>query len=137
MLSIYIDDLLIATPGSFTDHLNSFRKIFTVLQNQNFSLKLEKSYFCCKSVKFQGYELSTEGILPFCDKLDIIRSFPIPGNRNQLQHFLGVCTYYRQFSACHSNFVDFFRTFSKESGPWNWTPEHTRVFNDLKENFAN
>ena len=137
VLTIYIDDLLIATPGSFTDHLNSLRKIFTILQNQNFSLKLEKSHFCCKSVKFLGYELSTEGILLFCDKLDVTRSFPIPGNRNQLQQFLGVCTYYRQFSVRHSNFVDFFRTLLKESGPWNWTSEHTRVFNDLKENFAN
>lgn len=45
VLSMYIDDFLIATRGSFYDHLHALEGIFDVLQKKNFTLKLSKSLF--------------------------------------------------------------------------------------------
>ena len=82
-------------------------------------------------------QLSTEGILPPPDRLEIIRNFPIPESRLNLQQFLGLCTYYRQFNMRHANYVGPFRGLLKESNPWIWTSEHTLAFDELKRNFAN
>ena len=136
-LTIYIDDLLIATSGTFNNHIDKISEVFEVLQCQNFTLNLEMSIFCKRLVKFLGYELSTEGILLPSDRLEIIRNFPIPESRLNLQQFLGLCTYYRQFSMRLSNYVDPFRDLLKESNAWIWTSEHTLAFDELKRNFSN
>ena len=135
-LTIYIDDLLIATSGNFNNYINKISEVFEVSQSQNFTLNLAKSIYCKRSVKFFGYKLSTEGILPPLYRLEIIRNFPIPESRLNLQQFLGLCTYYRQFSIRHSNYVDPFRGLLKKSNPWIWTLEHTLAFDELKRNFA-
>lgn len=92
-LTMYVDDYLIATRGSFSDHLDAICNIFTVLQLNNFTLKLDKSIFCEKKVNFLGFELSTDGIRPLSEKLDSISKFKKPKNRKELQSFIGVCTY--------------------------------------------
>lgn len=40
-----------STKGGFYDHLRALCRIFLVLQERNFTLKLDKSLFCRKSVK--------------------------------------------------------------------------------------
>ena len=92
VLTMCVDDMLIASSGSIYDHLEKIHEIFRTLQDQNFTLKLEKSFFCRQSVRYLGYELSTEGIHPPQDQLDVIRKYPIPENATQLQQFLGICT---------------------------------------------
>ena len=137
VLTIYIDDFLVATAGSFYDHIENLKDVFTVLQEKNFTLKLEKSKFCKKEVKFLGHEFSTTGIRPQPDKLEIIRDFQRPLNRRELQQFIGVCTYYRQFMARHSNLLDPFRDILKEKNPWTWSEVHDRAFEDMKTAFVN
>lgn len=110
--------------------------IFTVLQDQNFTLRFDKSLFCRESVKFLGFKLLLNGVQPDSDKLEIIRNFAEPINRTQLQSFLGRCNYYRQFVTRYSNYLDPFRDILKECTPWNWTQNHKSAFQELKNNLA-
>lgn len=64
ILTIYIDDFLISTPGNFYEHLSAIERVFRVLQEKNFTLNLKKTLFCRKEVKFLGHELSVHGIRP-------------------------------------------------------------------------
>lgn len=129
--------LFVATKGNFYDHLRDIDRIFTVLQNKNFTLKLNKSVFCRKEIKFLGRSLSVTGIKPLQDKLDIIQDFKKPKNRNELQKFIGICTYYRQFTVKHADLLEPFRTLLKERGPWDWTESHDLAFEIMKESFVN
>ena len=88
-------------------------------------------------MNFLGFVLSTEGIRPEPDKLEVIRRFAEPNNLKQLQQIIGVCTYYRQFTVRHANLIDPFRSLSKGKSPWIWTVEHARAFENLKNGFAN
>lgn len=54
-LTIYVDDFLLATCESFQDHLNKIESVFTVLQEKNFTLNLNKSFFCQGKVNFLRY----------------------------------------------------------------------------------
>lgn len=134
-LTVYIDDLLITSP-SFEKHLEHLSAVFTRLQENNFTLRLDKSFFCRTSVSFLGFVLSVEGIRPAPDRLEVIKNFAEPSNKKQLQSFIGICTYYRQFSVRHANYIEPFRPLLKEKNPWNWTEQHSRAFSELKQNFA-
>lgn len=105
ILTMYVDDFLIATRGSFRDHLTALCRVFNILQQKNFTLKLSKCIFCKKTMKFLGHELSIDGIRPLKDKLKGIINFSRPENQKQLQQFLGMCTYYRQFTVKHAELI--------------------------------
>lgn len=136
-LTIYIDDFLITTKGNFYNHIYEIEKIFTVLQENNFTLNLDKSLFGKKEVKFLGHELSVDGVKPRQDKLELIQKFEKPRNRTELQRFIGMCTYYRQFTVKHAILLEPFRSLLKEKNFWDWTPQHDRAFENMKLAFIN
>lgn len=108
--------------------------VFKILQDLNFTLRLDKSVFFQSKVKFLGFELSTKDR----DKLDMIDNFEPPRNRKQLQYFLDLCNYYRQFEVKYSNYVEPFRELlSSKTKSWSWTEKHSEAYNQLKNNFVN
>lgn len=44
-----------------------------------------------------GHIISVRGVLPDPDKIDQVKSFPIPRDVAQVRQFLGLASYYRQF----------------------------------------
>lgn len=78
-----------------------------------------------------------DGIQPLQDKLEIIKSFEMPKNRVQLQQFIGLCTYYRQFTVRHAELLDPFRELLKAKNPWVWTSDHNHAFEVIKNAFVN
>ena len=135
-LTSYVDDLLITSRGTFKNHLQDLCTIFSVLEAQNFTLRLDKSVFFRDSVRFLGFHLSLDGIRPDTDRLNIIRDFAEPRNKKDLQSFLGRCNYYRQFVIRYSNYLEPFRDILKENSRWEWTPKHKAAYSDLKNSFA-
>ena len=135
VLTLYVDDILITTSGTVLEHFQAIGLVYRALQDRNFTLKLEKSIFCRRSVDYLGFVLSVDGIRPNPDKLEVIRNFPEPRNRTELQQFIGICTYYRQFSVKHSNVLDPFRNLLRKNTPWMWTEKHGKSFEILKQNF--
>lgn len=135
-LTTYIDDLLITTAGSFRDHMRDLSLVFSILQDLNFTLRLDKSLFCRDCVRFLGFRLSLNGIEPDPDKLNVIRNFEEPKSRSQLQSFLGICNYYRQFIARYSNYLDPFRDILRQSDIWEWTDDHRIAFTEMKQRLA-
>lgn len=131
-ISCYIDDILIGTK-TFKDHLLVLKRLFQRLVEYNFTIRLSKCVFFQKKVSFLGFEVSMEGISPEKKKLENIINFKEPKNKKQLQQFLGVCNYYRQFNVRHSNSVDSLRELLKKDIIWKWTPVHSTAFQRLKE----
>lgn len=136
VLTTYIDDFLVATPKTVYEHIRSLSEILTKLQDKNFTLNLNKCNFCKKQVNFLGYELSTDGIKPKIDKLKIIADFEKPKSRKELQQFVGICTYYRQFTIRHVDLIGPFREFLKEKTVWEWKSCHDEAFGVMKKAFV-
>ena len=127
-----MDDLLITTAGTLYGHLKVLVLVLNILQNKNLRLRLDKSLFCRKFVRYIDFRLSLDGIQPDPDKLEIIRDFAEPENRTQLQSFLGICNYYQQLVARYTGYLDPFRDILKESNQWSWTASHKKAFQELK-----
>lgn len=137
ILTMYVDDILVTTSGDFHNHLTGLCRIFDVLQQNGFTLSLKKSKFCQQEINFLGHKLSLEGVEPLQDKLDIILHFSRPSNRRELQQFLGLCTFYRQFTLRHSDLIAPFREILADKNPWLWTRDHDRAFQVMKAAFVN
>lgn len=80
--------------------------------------------------------MCVEGIKPIQDKLEVIRNFSVPKNRKELQSFIGVCTYYRQFTKKHADLLEPFRDILGEKKIWVWSDKHNRAFMDMKNAFV-
>lgn len=137
ILTIYVDDFLFTTRESMILHISDLCRVFEILQSKNFTLNLIKSKFCQTRINFLGYELSTEGISPLADKLDLITQFEKPNNIRELQTFIGLCTYYRVFTVRHANLIDPFRNLLREKNLWSWEVKHDIAFEQMKKAFMN
>jgi len=134
-MSCYIDDILIGTK-TFEEHISIMTKIFQKLIDYNFTLNLSKCIFLQKKISFLGFEISAKGFSPEQKGLEIINNFQEPKNKRQLQQFLGICNYYRQFNVRHSISVDALRELLRKEVGWNWTQVHTSAFKTIKEDFS-
>ena len=62
---VYIDDILIVTKGTMTEHLNKVRReVMKVLDEANLQLKAEKCVLAQDSIEWLGYKLTKTGISP-------------------------------------------------------------------------
>ena len=99
--TVYVDDLLI-TSDNWEEHCNRVAQVLCKLEENNITLKLEKSKLIANEVQFLGFNLSETGITPAQEKMEAIQRFPVPKNKKQLQSFLGICNYYRKFQHNYS-----------------------------------
>lgn len=133
-LTYYIDDLIIASKN-VQDHLIHLDQVFQRLVEHGFTVKLSKARFCQDSVPFLGYILTSTGCRPNPDKLKDIQSFHEPKQKSDLQQFMGICQYYKQFSVNRAVYLDVLRELLKKDVAWTWTEEHAEAFRKLKFDF--
>ena len=93
---IYIDDILVASPD-LESHLDHLRQVFERLKEFGLVINPAKCSFGQSSVDFLGHKVSASGVTPLTKHLDAISAFPPPGDRQQLQRFLGMINFYRRF----------------------------------------
>ena len=150
--SIYIDDLLIATPlGKNFDeclklHEEQVRKVLEVLRQEKLVCGPKKGKMFLQSVEFCGSVLEDGTRRPAPGKMAALQLWERPKTITQLCAFLGCCNYYHEFLPLYAKF----------SGPWTellkvgkiegkkgsqvklkWTPECEKAFTGLKEALAN
>ena len=93
---VYLDDITVFS-RTFNDHLAHLREVFTRLRTANLKLKKDKCSFLKNQFEFLGHHISAEGIQPQSSKLDAINQMKIPTSLRDIQVFLGMTGYYRQF----------------------------------------
>ena len=71
----YLDDILIASKGTFLDHKNFVFKILSTLDKNNFAVKWTKCKFFQKDIKWLGFVVSNTGIATLFDKTKAIKTY--------------------------------------------------------------
>lgn len=131
---LYVDDGIVFSKD-YDEHCKHLDHIFQLLIKNNLTLKLSKCDFFKKSVQFLGHEISSEGLKPQDDKLEIIKLFPYPKSRKELMSFIGFTQYYRKFNPLQSYYTSKFQHLLSTKKKWSWTPEDSKNFDDFKEFF--
>lgn len=93
---IYLDDILIFST-SLQEHAENLEKILQAIHKYNLKIQLDKSEFLKKETAFLGHIVTTEGVKANPEKIEAIKSWPLPRNDKELKGFLGTMGYYRKF----------------------------------------
>ena len=95
-LLLDLDDICIFAP-TIDDMLDQIHLVFDRLKKFNLKIKPKKCQFFRTSVLFLGHVLSAKGISANPDKVDKMKTWPVPKNIKEVQSFLGLASYYRHF----------------------------------------
>lgn len=98
----------------------------------NLKLKPLKCKFACKSIKYLGHTLTSQGISPDSDKVTTVKKYPIPTTLKQLRSFLGLASYYRSFVKNFSQIANPLNNLMKKDVSFTWTSECQKAFDALK-----
>ena len=88
---IYSDNIIIISPTK-TEHFTHVKNILVRLREHGLKCKLSKAnFFITNKVRLYGHilDLQEGTISPDKDKLEALRSKPVPGSRKELKSFLG------------------------------------------------
>ena len=115
------------------DHDNALNRLMQSAKLNGLVFRSEKCKIRQKQVSFFGLLWSTDGMRPDPKKCDSIHERPAPGNVSELQSFLGLVQYLAPFVPNLSEKTKLLRQLCKKSSHYEWTAEHNKAFNDLKQ----
>jgi len=143
---IFIDDITICS-RTMKEHLELCDKVFQRLQEYDLRLKVQKTKFCKRRIKFLGNIISSEdddGITKISsdpEKVRAIREFPEPMSNQGLQRYLGMCVYQSRLIKNYSSLTQELAGIATK--PWGkatksefWTAKHSEDFIKIKEALA-
>jgi Reverse transcriptase (RNA-dependent DNA polymerase) len=93
---IYLDDLLIASL-SVKEHRRHLREVQGRLAANGLVVNRDKCVLGQSSIEFLGHRVTVAGILPLPQRVEALRRFLRPNTVQELQAFLGLLNFYRQF----------------------------------------
>lgn len=93
---VYMDDIFVANED-LASHLDTLRKVFTVLVDNKLELRLDKCSFLCTEIEYLGYKINFEGLRPTDRGVAAVQNFPEPRTVKEVQSFLGLASYFRKF----------------------------------------
>ncbi|KAL1023304.1 hypothetical protein UPYG_G00038970 [Umbra pygmaea] len=74
---VYIDDILVFS-SSYDQHVQHVREVLTRLRAHQLFVKAEKCQFHQRAVSFLGYGITDSGVRMEEDKVEAVRSWPVP-----------------------------------------------------------
>ena len=127
---VYLDDICVIGK-TFNEHLNNLFLVFSRLKNANIKLKAKKCKLFVKTIDYLGRKISPNGITLSDHSIDTIKKWKQPKTKKELERFLGLVNYSRQF----------IENFAFKSEPllevlrnkkFFWNKEQTESFNTLQ-----
>lgn len=135
-ITSYVDDILIAEQ-SWSEHNYILNRLLKTFKDYGVTVNLEKSEFGKSKIKFLGHIISSNGIEPDPDKLEAIKSFPVPTNKRQVRGFLGLINFYRRFLHLHDLATPRLCCLTGKNTAWKWDAQTHAEFLLLKEALVN
>ena len=132
---IYMDDILVFSKNE-QEHETHVSQILEKLRQHKLSLKPEKCWFNRKEIKFLGLIISKDSLRMDKGKVKVVKEWPKPKNKRELQQFLGFVNFYRWFI---EGFTKIRKPLTKLTGKeqWTWGREQQQAFNGLKNQVTN
>ncbi|CAK1597910.1 unnamed protein product [Parnassius mnemosyne] len=126
-----LDDVLI-TGRDDAEHAARLRAVLQTLQEAGLTLQREKCEFYKDEVNYLGYVINKNGLKKSPDKIKAIVDSPAPSNISQLQSFLGLVNYYRNFVPSAASVLSPLYNLLKKGVKWSWGIDHHEAFTKIK-----
>jgi len=138
-VSAYIDDILIFSHGTRSDHRDKVKKVLQKLQDAGLQVDIDKCCFEVQKVKYLGFIIEAgKGIAMDPEKVAAIQAWEAPKSVKGVRSFLGFGNYYRAFIDRYSDIVAPLIALTKKSAPspFRLTPQARDAFERLKDLFS-
>lgn len=129
----YYDDVSVST-RTLRGHIETLQKLFQRLREANLKIRLDKVNILPHKLDFLGFEINTkqQTIRPREEKLQAITDAPIPTDKKALKSFLALCNWMRKHCKNFAFHARDLYHLIKPRVKWEWTAEHTALFEKLK-----
>ena len=98
---IFVDDILVFS-NSIEEHIEDLKGVINSLSDVNLRLRWEKCEFGLSSVKLLGHVVSATEVRPDPKKVSAFAELPVPKTGKEMQRFLGVANYLRDYIPCYA-----------------------------------
>jgi len=116
-----MDDILIYSKN-LDEHLGHLDVVFQLLADNKLFVKPEKCEFGVEATSFCGTVVTTEGIQLDKSKLDALFNMRLPKNIKDVQSFLGLCNWFRDFIPDFATITLPLTNLTKKNTKFTWTP---------------
>ena len=131
----FIDDVIIGTETE-EGHDKIVAKVIRRLEENDLYIKPEKCKWKVREVGFLGVVFRLEGIKIEEEKMKGVLEWPTPMCVKDVQKFLGLANYYRQFIQGFTTIARPLHDMVKKDKKWDWTEKQERAFRKLKMKFT-
>ena len=85
----FVDDIMIITKGTLTNHETELNKVLARLDKENLAISLHKCEFLVTKKTWLGYKINPDGIIPTTRKTESIIKLEPPKTLKQLRPLIG------------------------------------------------
>uniref|UniRef100_A0A0K0FFP3 Integrase catalytic domain-containing protein n=1 Tax=Strongyloides venezuelensis TaxID=75913 RepID=A0A0K0FFP3_STRVS len=137
-IKIFVDDIIILTPGSFEFHRDILFKFFSICNDLELKVSLPKCQFNAKYIKFLSYKVEPKGITPCDESVDKLIRRHVPSSKKELYNFLQSASYFKRcLPEFASKTANLFTLATDKNGKIEFSKEHLAAFEQVKENLIN
>ena len=134
--NIIADDVMI---HGKTDPQHDRHLIQVLNKCREIGLKLNpgKYIFGTTEVPFFGHTVSSSGLCVDPKKIQSIVNIPLPSDKTQPNHFIGMCNYLMNYFPHLSDVILPLRGLAKQRTEFTWSRTYDNAFNSAKEHITN
>ncbi|GJP43004.1 hypothetical protein CLOM_g2514 [Closterium sp. NIES-68] len=129
---VYLDNILVYSHDK-QQHVEHLRRVFRILRQERFYVKLSKSDFALEKVQFLGHIVNAQGVHVGPKKMEAVRTWKTPENVKELQQFFGFANCYNRFVPQYTKIAAPLTNLLKKNTPYNWEPRHQEAVEQLKQ----
>nr|XP_049692720.1 uncharacterized protein K02A2.6-like isoform X1 [Helicoverpa armigera] len=130
-----LDDILI-TGSNRHQHKQRLTTVLQRLDDAGLTVQMSKCEFFKDEISYLGHVIDKHGVRKSPDKVKAILQAPKPTNITQLQSFLGLTNYYRNFVPDASSVLSPLYDLLTKNTKWEWTRRHNDAFIRIKNILA-
>ncbi|XP_067622234.1 retrovirus-related Pol polyprotein from transposon 412 isoform X2 [Eurosta solidaginis] len=129
---MYIDDVIVIG-CSETHHLKNLEKVFETCRKFNLKLNPIKCNFLRSEVTFLGHKCTSKGLLPDDSKIDAIKRYTKPKDKDAVRRFVAFANYYRRFIPNFASLAAPLNRLNRKKVEFVWDEACENAFEKLKQ----
>jgi len=134
-VAAFMDDVLVGTEEE-ERHDEIVEEVLRRMEENNLYVKPEKCTWKVREIDFLGLVMRSEEIKMQEKKVVGVLEWPRPKTVKEVQKFLGLANYYRQFIKDFAKIAKPMHNLVKKDKKWNWGSEQEKAFKQLKKVFT-
>ncbi|GAA5873416.1 hypothetical protein JCM1840_007376 [Sporobolomyces johnsonii] len=131
---VYLDDILIYSKTA-AEHEAHVQQVLETMRTARLFAKAEKCSFDESATEYLGFIVDRKGVRMDPQKIESVRSWPIPNNLREVQSFLGFANFYRRFIKDYSKIAHPLTRLTKKDTTFHLDKTAVDAFQQLKEAF--